>query len=137
MNAHSLLIESAGPEYQAAVDEFTRRDRAGEARPEDNPALRLHQFLPEDENFNLRLHVARNSNPGIHNTPTASEVTDIIIDRERATTHCSTIFCPHMVNHDERSTFCILALLTILISGRFRFGSMNPIFSMTAWIPIR
>ncbi|OWZ01342.1 LOW QUALITY PROTEIN: Helitron helicase [Phytophthora megakarya] len=64
MNARNLLIESAGPEYQAAVEKFACRDRAGEARPEDNPELRLHEFLPEDENFKLRLHVARNSNPG-------------------------------------------------------------------------
>ncbi|OWZ20556.1 LOW QUALITY PROTEIN: Helitron helicase [Phytophthora megakarya] len=56
----SLLIESAGPEYQAAVEEFARGDRAGEARPEDNPELLLHEFLPEDENFKLRLHMARN-----------------------------------------------------------------------------
>ncbi|OWZ00842.1 Helitron helicase [Phytophthora megakarya] len=39
MNARSLLIESAGPEYQAAVEEFAPRDRAGEAKPEDNPEL--------------------------------------------------------------------------------------------------
>ncbi|OWY96672.1 LOW QUALITY PROTEIN: Helitron helicase [Phytophthora megakarya] len=39
MNARRLLIESAGPEYQAAVKEIARRDRAGEARPEDNPSL--------------------------------------------------------------------------------------------------
>ncbi|OWZ02212.1 Helitron helicase [Phytophthora megakarya] len=84
MNARNLLIESAGPEYQAAVEEFARRDRAGEARPEDNPELRLHEFLPEDENFKLRLHVARNSNPGTNNNPTSSEVAGIIIDRGAA-----------------------------------------------------
>ncbi|OWY96671.1 hypothetical protein PHMEG_00033005 [Phytophthora megakarya] len=54
----------------------------------------------------------------------------------RATTHCSTIFSSHMVNQDGRSTFCMLAPLTTLISGRFRFGSMNPTFSTTARIPI-
>ncbi|OWZ19452.1 Helitron helicase [Phytophthora megakarya] len=51
MNARRLLIESAGPEYQAAVEEFARCNRAGEARPEDNPDLRLHEFLPGDENL--------------------------------------------------------------------------------------
>ncbi|OWY94101.1 Helitron helicase, partial [Phytophthora megakarya] len=39
MNARNLLNESAGPEYQAAVEEFARRDQAGEARPEDNSEL--------------------------------------------------------------------------------------------------
>ncbi|OWZ16699.1 Helitron helicase [Phytophthora megakarya] len=67
-----------------AVEEFTHRDRAGEARPEDNPVLRLHKFLPEYEKFKLRLHVARNANPGTNNTPTAFEVAGIIIDRGTA-----------------------------------------------------
>ncbi|OWZ09493.1 Helitron helicase [Phytophthora megakarya] len=66
INARSLLIENAGPEYQLAVEEFAHRDRA------------------DDENFKLRLHVARNSNPGTNNTPTASEVAGIIIDRGAA-----------------------------------------------------
>ncbi|OWY95143.1 Helitron helicase, partial [Phytophthora megakarya] len=79
--------------YQAAVEVFAHRDRAGEARPEDNPELRLHEFLPEDENFKLRLHVARNSNPGTNNTPTASEVAGIIIDR-RAAEHRDIILHP-------------------------------------------
>ncbi|OWY98047.1 Helitron helicase [Phytophthora megakarya] len=83
MNARNMLIESAGPEYQAAVEEFAHRDGAGEARPEDKPELRLHEFLPEDDNFKLHLHVARNSNPGTNNTPTASDVAGIIIDRDK------------------------------------------------------
>ncbi|OWZ18061.1 LOW QUALITY PROTEIN: Helitron helicase [Phytophthora megakarya] len=58
MNARSLLIERAGPEYQAAVEEYVRRDRAGEARPEDNPEMRLQEFFPDDENFKPHLGAA-------------------------------------------------------------------------------
>ncbi|POM75052.1 LOW QUALITY PROTEIN: Helitron helicase-like protein [Phytophthora palmivora] len=52
--------------------------------PGDNPALRHNEFFPRDEDLRLRLHVARNANPGTHNTPTASEVAAIIIDRAAA-----------------------------------------------------
>ncbi|POM77531.1 Helitron helicase-like protein, partial [Phytophthora palmivora] len=79
-----ILIDRAGPAYQAAVEQFARQLVAGEARPGDNPALRLNEFLPRDEDLRLRLHVARNANPGTHNVPTASEVAAIIIDRAAA-----------------------------------------------------
>ncbi|OWZ03973.1 Helitron helicase [Phytophthora megakarya] len=52
MNARRLLIESTGPEYQAAVEEFARRDRAGGTKLE----------------------------PQYSQYPTASEVAGIIID---------------------------------------------------------
>ncbi|POM70086.1 LOW QUALITY PROTEIN: Helitron helicase-like protein, partial [Phytophthora palmivora] len=84
LNARRLLIDRAGPAYQAAVEQFARQLVAGEARPGDNPALRLNEFLPRDEDLRLRLHVARNANPGTHNVPTASKVAAIIIDRAAA-----------------------------------------------------
>ncbi|KAK1943069.1 hypothetical protein P3T76_005706 [Phytophthora citrophthora] len=84
LNARTLLIDRAGPAYQAAVEQFARQLAAGEARPGDNPALRLNEFLPRDEDLRLRLHVARNTNPGTHNVSTASEVAAIIIDRAAA-----------------------------------------------------
>ncbi|POM61843.1 Helitron helicase-like protein, partial [Phytophthora palmivora] len=39
LNAHRILIDRAGPAYQAAVEQFARQLVAGEARPGDNPAL--------------------------------------------------------------------------------------------------
>ncbi|POM73386.1 LOW QUALITY PROTEIN: Helitron helicase-like protein [Phytophthora palmivora] len=84
LNARRILIDRAGPAYQAAVEQFARELVTGEARPGDNPALRLNEFLPRDEDLRLRLHVARNANPGTHNVPTASEVAAIIIDRAAA-----------------------------------------------------
>ncbi|OWZ06633.1 LOW QUALITY PROTEIN: Helitron helicase [Phytophthora megakarya] len=66
------------------IDQVMTTHNPYKARPEDNPELRLQEFLPDDENFKLRLHVARNSNPGSNNTPTASELAGIIIDRGAA-----------------------------------------------------
>ncbi|POM62083.1 Helitron helicase-like protein [Phytophthora palmivora] len=76
--------DRAGPAYQIAVEQFARQLVAGEARPSDNPALRLNEFLPRDEILRLRLHVVRNASPGTHNVPTATEVAAIIIDRAAA-----------------------------------------------------
>ncbi|POM60193.1 Helitron helicase-like protein [Phytophthora palmivora] len=78
------LIDRAGPGYQAAVERFARQFVAGDARPGDNPALRLNVVLPRDEDLRLRLHAARNAIPGTHNRPTASKVAAMIIDRAAA-----------------------------------------------------
>ncbi|POM58277.1 Helitron helicase-like protein [Phytophthora palmivora] len=63
------------------------KNRPGDDCPQrtgDNPTQRLNEFLPRDEDLRLRLHATRNANPGTHNTPTASEVAAIIIDRAAA-----------------------------------------------------
>ncbi|OWY96819.1 Helitron helicase [Phytophthora megakarya] len=60
-----------------------RRVDAGESTKE-NPALRLNDFLPENEDLRLRLHVTRHANPETHNTPTACEIAAIVIDQGAA-----------------------------------------------------
>ncbi|POM80136.1 Helitron helicase-like protein [Phytophthora palmivora] len=80
----AIIIDRAAAEHVASVIACERQLVAGEARPGDNPALRLNEFLPRDEDLRLRLHVARNANPGTYNVPTAFEVAAIIIDRAAA-----------------------------------------------------
>ena len=69
LTARSVLIERAGSAYHAVVEQFARTSEVGETRSEDNPALRLDEFHPPDEDFKLRLHVTRSANPGTHSTP--------------------------------------------------------------------
>ncbi|OWZ15002.1 Helitron helicase [Phytophthora megakarya] len=82
-NARDIMVQQAGDHYQEALVEYRRRVDEGEST-ENNPALRLNDFLPENVDLRLRLHVTRQANPGTHNTPTASEVAAIVIDQGAA-----------------------------------------------------
>ncbi|OWZ09605.1 Helitron helicase [Phytophthora megakarya] len=83
LTARDIMVQQAGDRYQEDLIEDRRRVDAGELT-EDNPALRLNDFLPENVDLRLRLHVTRHTNPGTHNTPTASEVAVIVIDQGAA-----------------------------------------------------
>ncbi|POM70617.1 Helitron helicase-like protein [Phytophthora palmivora] len=84
LNARNLLIARAGQNYQDALTEYERRLESGEATPQDNPALHLSEFLRNDDDLRLRLHVTRNALPWNSQHPTASEVAAIVIDRSAA-----------------------------------------------------
>ncbi|OWZ09158.1 Helitron helicase [Phytophthora megakarya] len=71
-----IMVQQAGDRYQEALVEYSRRVDAVESS-ENNPALRLNDFLPKNIDLRLRLHVTRHSIAGTHNTPTASEIAAI------------------------------------------------------------
>ncbi|OWY98772.1 LOW QUALITY PROTEIN: Helitron helicase [Phytophthora megakarya] len=79
LNARDIMVQQAGDRYQEALVEYRRRVGAGEST-ENNPALRLDNFLPENIS-GFALHVTRHANPGTHNMPTASEVAAIVINQ--------------------------------------------------------
>ncbi|POM57707.1 Helitron helicase-like protein [Phytophthora palmivora] len=75
------LVMTTNNEYTQG---YERLLESGEATPQDNLALRLREFLRNDDDLRLRLHVTRNAHPGTRNTATASEVAAIVIDRSAA-----------------------------------------------------
>lgn len=72
LNARSRLVRRAGPEYEAALEELERRRAAAEDILEDDLVLRLQDYIPPDDDFRLRLHVAWNANPGTHRVRSGS-----------------------------------------------------------------
>ncbi|POM78915.1 LOW QUALITY PROTEIN: Helitron helicase-like protein [Phytophthora palmivora] len=80
LHAREILIERSRPALEMA-----RADRAQRQENEGKQEEDVHDSLidPEVECI-LRLHVGQETNPGTHNTPTASEVAAIIIDANAA-----------------------------------------------------
>ncbi|OWY91189.1 Helitron helicase [Phytophthora megakarya] len=120
----NIMVQQTGDRYHEALVEYRRRVDADEST-EDNPALRLNDFLPQNNDRRLRLHLPRHANPATRSTPTTSEVAAIVIDHGAAlyryillktrgapATALSNIpYVSRTVNEDGHTTFLTLAFI--------------------------